>query len=108
MNDSVMADGGRMVSGDLAGVTSRYLEDEYEGAVALFVWGLPETRAPLFKAKYNYINRYGEICERDIHEGGFVLVEELGRRLGENAVLVAEKIKCRDFTEAAHTRKSTC
>ena len=35
-----------------------------------------------------------------------MLVEELGRRLGENAVLVAEKIKCRDFTEAVHTRKS--
>jgi len=106
MNDSVMADGGRMVSGDLAGVTSRYLEDEYEGAVALFCVGAAGDQAPLFKAKYNYINRYGEICERDIHEGGFVLVEELGRRLGENAVLVAEKIKCRDFTEAVHTRKS--
>ena len=71
MNDSVMADGGRMVSGDLAGVTSRYLEDEYEGAVALLC-GAAGDQAP-FKAKYNYINRYGEICERDIHEGGLCL-----------------------------------
>lgn len=106
MNDSVMADGGRMVSGDLAGVASHYLEDEYKGAVALFCVGAAGDQAPLFKAKYNYINRYGKLCERDIHERGFVLVEELGRRLGENAVLVAEKTKCRDFTEAIHTRKS--
>ena len=84
MNDSVMADGGRMVSGDLAGVTSRYLEDEY-GCGACGGCG---DQAPLL-AQIQHINRYGEICE--YHEGGFVLVEELGRRLGENACLLLKR-----------------
>jgi hypothetical protein len=105
MNDSVMSDGGRMVSGDLFGVTSRYLEREYQGAVALFCVGAAGDQAPILKARYNYVNRYGELCERDIHERGFVLVEELGVKLAESAVLTIEKINC-CFTEPLYVTRS--
>ena len=80
MDGSFSNKGGKWVSGDLSGEASRYIEREYPGnVVASFFVGCAGDQSPLFKACSN---------EKDIHEDGFVLVEQLGQYLGR---IVVEK-----------------
>jgi len=95
MDGSIMADGGRLVSADLAGAASRYVEQKYGDSVtALFCVGAAGDQAPAYKARYTETDKTGYFREVDIHEQGFILTDLLGKRLGAAVVLTAERIQC--------------
>ncbi|VBB09546.1 Hypothetical protein LUCI_4841 [Lucifera butyrica] len=95
MDGSIMADGGRLVSADLAGVACRYVEQEYDSSVtALFCVGAAGDQAPAYKARYMEPDKTGCLREQDIHEQGFLLAVLQGKRLGAAVVLTAQKIEC--------------
>jgi hypothetical protein len=99
MDGSAMADGGRAVSADLAGAACRYVEEIYDEEVtAIFCIGAAADQAPAYKAKYFFTDLYGKLHEEDLHEQGYVLMNEQGRRLGRAVVETSEKICCWEFS----------
>ncbi len=89
---------GRLVTADLAGAASTFLEREYGGTVkALFCLGAAADQAPSIKgAKLQYVGINGQIRVEDIHdEQGFIIAEMLGKRLGIEVLHVSEKMDCR-------------
>lgn len=107
MDGSVMSEGGKKVSADLAGAASRYVERIYGGKVkALFCIGAAGDQAPALKAKYLEMDSTGKLHETDIHEEGFVLTRQLGERLGAEVVRIAEKTACVNSTTYLSVRKS--
>ena len=95
MDGSELSGGGRLVSADLAGAASRFLEQEYgEAVTALFCLGAAADQAPALKAKSQYIDKDGHLRVEDIHESGFSLADLLGKRLGIEVLHLAEKTRC--------------
>lgn len=79
-------DGLPEITGDLPGYTSRYVEDHFEGAVAVWTSGAAGDQNPLFMATYNQDHP-------DVHDtgpAGYAIVDVQSRRLGEEIVRVAE------------------
>lgn len=84
MDHSFLEDGTRLVSSDLAGAASRFLEESREeDFVALFVTGAAGDQAPVLQA--------GGKDHDDLGRGGFSLVHALGQALAVQAALAAEK-----------------
>jgi hypothetical protein len=98
MHESEAADGGRLVTGDLAGAACRHLERQYPGAAALFLIGAAADQAPYLTANRYTLDRDGGWGRSDAGEAGYLLVELLGERLGSEAVRVSERIH--DFDAA--------
>lgn len=95
MDKSIMSDGGRHVTADLAGAASRFIEAEYNGeAVALFLPGVSTDQGPAYKAVRTVRGRNGSYRSVDIKENGWILLELEGERLGEQVMVAAEKVKC--------------
>jgi len=89
MYKSITKDGKPEVSGDLAGFTSRYVEDHFPGAVALWTSGAAGDQAPLLKSYYNQ-------DAPDVYDegaAGYAIVDVLSRRLGEEIVRKVKSIK---------------
>jgi neutral ceramidase len=105
MDGSQMSGGGRLVSADLTGEASRFLEQEYEGATALFCLGAAADQAPSLKAKYQYTDKDGHIQVEDIHEQGFIMAEMLGKRLGIEVLRIAETTKCQTLSGSIFKEK---
>lgn len=94
MDGSSMMDGSRLITADLAGAASRYIEGEYGGNItAVFCLGAAGDQAPSYKAKSVELNKEGFLCEEDIKGEGFTLVKLLGKRLGVEVIRTFEKIK---------------
>ncbi|PIP00148.1 hypothetical protein [Pleomorphomonas carboxyditropha] len=94
MNESVGADGGRVVTPDLAGAVSDYVEGQYGGgAVSLFSVGAEGDQSPAYVSNQYKLTRAGEVVREDAHEAGLLLVKAQGDRLGAEAVRVAETIE---------------
>jgi neutral ceramidase len=82
-------DGKVQVTGDLAGATSRYVEDHFKGAVGLWTMAAAGDQNPLFMANYNQ-------DAPDVHEegpNGWAILDVEARRLGEEIVRVAKDIQ---------------
>jgi hypothetical protein len=82
-------DGQVQVSGDLGGWASKYVEDHFNGAVALWTMAAAGDQNPLFQTDYNQ-------DAPDVHEegeGGFAILDVLSRRVGEEIVRVTKKIQ---------------
>lgn len=95
MDKSVMSDGGRHVTADLAGMASHFVEEEYNNeAVALFLPGVSTDQGPAYKAVRTVRGRNGSYHSVDIKEKGWILLELEGERLGEQVLLAAERAKC--------------
>ena len=75
-------DGRPEVTGDLPGATSRYVEEHFENAVALFTSGAAGDQNPLFMATYN--QDHPDVY--DLGPSGYAILEVLSRRLGEEVV----------------------
>ena len=88
LDGSLLSDGGKAVSGDLAGVASRQLEQNHPGATAIFLIGAAGDQAPVRKARTLCQDSGGEWEEQDLGEEGLRLCEALGTELAE-AVAVA-------------------
>lgn len=94
MDKSVMSDGGRHVTADLAGAASRFVEAEYEGKiVALYLPGVSTDQGPAYKAVRTVRGRDGSYRSVDIKEAGWTLLELQGERLGEQVLVAAEQAK---------------
>lgn len=95
MDKSVMSDGGRHVTADLAGAASRFIETEYnDEIVALFLPGVSSDQGPAYRAVRTVRGRNGSYRTVDIKEHGWILLELEGERLGEQALLAAEQAVC--------------
>lgn len=96
MDKSIMFDGGRHVTADLAGAASRWIESEYDDkVVALFLPGISTDQGPAYKAVRTVRGRNGSYRSVDIKEKGWLLLELEGERLGEQVLVAAEQISCR-------------
>ena len=95
MDKSVMSDGGRHITADLAGAASRFVESEYDDAVvALFLPGVSTDQGPAYKAVRTVRGRNGSYRSVDIKENGWILLELEGERLGEQVLVAAEQVSC--------------
>ena len=82
-------DGKPEITGDLPGFTSRYVEDHFEGAVALWTSGAAGDQNPLFMATYN--QDHPDVY--DTGTGGYAILEVQSRRLGQEIVRLTKSIK---------------
>lgn len=107
MDEPPNPDSDRMVTADLAGAASRFLEKQYGGSVtALFCLGAAADQAPSLKgAKFQYVDRNGRVQVEDIDEEGFIVAKLLGRRLGIQVLQTSEKIKCQTLTDPIDIKK---
>lgn len=87
----------RTVSADLAGYASAYIEDEFPGAVAVYCTGAAGDTWPSFSAMYNLVGRGGKLRTKDLGDRAFVLGEIQGERLGQQVVIAADAITCKDI-----------
>ena len=82
-------DGQVQVTSDLAGWTAKYVEDHFEGAVALWTMGAAGDQNPLFMANYNQ-------DAPDVYDegpAGWAILDVQSRRLGEEIVRVVKAIQ---------------
>jgi neutral ceramidase len=82
-------DGQIQVTSDLAGWTAGYVEDHFEGAVALWTMGAAGDQNPLFMANYNQ-------DAPDVYDegpAGWAILDVQSRRLGEEIVRVVKAIQ---------------
>lgn len=98
-----------LVTADLAGAASRFVEQEYGDAVtALFCLGAAGDQAPaLDGARFQYAGRDGHIRVKEVDERGFVIAEMLGARLGVEVLHVSERVRCQTFAESIVVQNST-
>jgi len=82
-------DGHPEVTGDLPGATSRYLEEHFKGAIALWTSGAAGDQNPLFMANYNQ----DAPDVYDLGKAGYALLEVQARRLGEEIVRLIENTR---------------
>lgn len=95
MDGVTMEDGYKLVSSDLTGAASSYIEKEFNDSLtAIYCLGAAGDVAPLLKAKYSEISSLGKIRSVDMKKDGFVLTEALGRKLGNKVISICNHIKC--------------
>lgn len=87
MDRSESADGGRLISGDLAGAAMRSLEAKSE-MVVFFLPGCAGDQAPVLQA----VRTGADGTVQDLHEDGFVLAEQLGQYLAERVNAAKEPV----------------
>ena len=93
MNESIMENGGKFVTADLAGAAAAYVEQQYRNdIVALFTIGAAGDQAPIMTSNRYGLDASGENIRTDIHDAGYILVELLGERLGSEVVRVSRQI----------------
>lgn len=93
MDGSQRAEGGKLITADLAGAAVRHVEQHYGGAaVALFLIGAAGDQAPLFQANRHVVRDDGSVVRVDAHEAGWSHLERLGETLGGAALRVADQI----------------
>lgn len=94
MDGAFQSDGYRLTSGDLAGMASRYIEEQYDRPlVAMFCMGAAGDQAPAMKAE---------------KVDGFALVEALSTTLGNAVLRTAGKIKCIQSGDGLMMKKYKC
>lgn len=84
LDHAVMGDGGYVVSGDLAGRASAYLEEKYP--VALFLCGAAGDQAPRQKASTNLLDGDGTLRPVERGEDGIAIKNALGDELGQDVL----------------------
>ncbi len=104
---SVDGQGRRMVSSDLAGAATRYVDSHYgDGAVSLFLVGAAADQAPILQANRHVVKPDGSVTRTDVHDAGFAIVDVLGERLGQDAVKAIDAAQPQDVPSLQIDRKS--
>jgi neutral ceramidase len=96
-------DGLPEITGDLPGFTSRYIEEHFEGAVALWTSGAAGDQNPLFMATYN--QDHPDVVDQGI--GGYAILDVQSRRLGQEIVRLTKSIKNTSSTVEIWGKKSS-
>lgn len=108
MDKSVMSDGGRHVTADLAGAASRFVEDAYGcDTVAFFLPGIWSDQGPAYRAVRTVRGRNGSYRSVDIQEKGWILLELEGERLGEQVMVASEHVLCGELFCPIHLENKT-
>lgn len=93
MNQSVVKDGLKAVTADLAGAAVRHVEDQYgDGAVSMFLTGASGDQSPTYLAQRNVLDKDGHVKTVDLGAAAYPLVDLLGERLGAEAVRVSQAL----------------
>lgn len=91
-SDTAMRDGTRLYTGEVSGACGRYIEDKI-GVPALFFMGSAADMVPVKCASYAIADENGDLQQvNEGEEAGLSYVAELGARLGEAAVSIADKV----------------
>lgn len=110
MEGSTLKAGGKLITADLAGVATRYVEQDaaQRGSqpVAAFLVGAAGDQTPRLQANRHVVNSDGSVTRVDKHEEGFTLLDRLGTELGSTAAQVSDRIKAVDAPTLAIERKS--
>lgn len=86
-------DGQRLISGDLASASERFVDRAYgEGVVSLYLTGFSGDQWQALRARKDYLTREGRQVIEDLGSGGFALVDVLATRLGEQVVKASDGI----------------
>lgn len=105
MDASYTLEGGRLICPDLAGTSAAFVEEQFDGCVAMYCLGAGGDQAPGMKACYTVREAGGHLRTTDLHETGYLLVKILGERLGQEVVCTAENIVCSELTGPLKTEK---
>ncbi len=97
MDGSRLADGGRLITADIAGSASTYIEERIPGVRAFYLTGAGGDQAPYVQAVRTVLDRGNQIRRVDIHENGYQLVELLGERIGQSVVGAAGVLTCSEL-----------
>lgn len=98
MDGVTMEDCYKLVSSDLTGTASSYIEKEFDDSViAIYCLGAAGDVAPLLKAKYYEISALGKMCCVDMKKDGFILIKSLGRKLGNKVISICNNIRCNNI-----------
>lgn len=93
MEFSETMNGGRLVSGDLASNSERFIDRMFDDVVSIYITGFTGDMWPVLRARLDYIDKDGNQKVEDLHEAGFALMQTLSVRLGEQVVKTAKEIK---------------
>lgn len=95
LDGSELNAGGKVVTPDLAGIASDYIEKCYkeEDTISLFLIGAAGDQCPIEKT-VSEIFVQGERARRDRQEEGFDICERLGEKLGKTVCDVLPEIVC--------------
>ncbi len=86
--------GGRLISGDLAGASERFVDMAYGGsAVSAYLTGFTGDQWQALRARKDYLTREGEQVVEDLGMAGFALMDVLATRLGEQVVKASDSIQ---------------
>ncbi|MCI2048847.1 MAG: hypothetical protein LKJ76_03900 [Lachnospiraceae bacterium] len=89
---SELASGGKLISSDLLGNASAYVEKEFgDGFVALGLCGGCGDQEPQFRAVRQETDISGNLRTVDMHEAGYALLEAGSARLGAEVLKAAKK-----------------
>ncbi len=76
-------DGGGLISSDLCGKASQYMEEEYgDGFTALFLCSSAADQEPLLKSAYSEVTKDGRLRDVDLGNSAGVLLDAQGLLLG--------------------------
>lgn len=89
-------DGGRLVSGDIAGCSTEFIEKEYPTAVAMYFTGAGGDGTPYFRGDYYLRGRGGRRMNKKLCEKAFLITELIGERLGQQVVMAMERIQAKE------------
>lgn len=99
LEGSRSADGGRLVSADIAGTSERYLKETYPGAVCIYCIGASGDQWQELRAVSDRLTADGKPEMTDRHEEGFVYCDALGRKLASSVTAAMQELETED-TEA--------
>ena len=93
-------DGGMLVSGDIPGETSRYIEKRHDDkVVALWTLGAAGDQLPKYMANRVTIDNQGNVKMVNVREAGYVLVKVQAETLADEVMRIASNMP-RSFSKA--------
>lgn len=81
LEGSYLEDGGRLVTGDVAGTSEVYIKRVFPDAVCCYCLGASSDQWQALRAVPDFVSGKGERVTEDLHETGFVYADALGRKL---------------------------
>ncbi|MGR4866577.1 hypothetical protein [Caulobacter sp. LARHSG274] len=97
MDQSVVENGTKVITADLAGAAMRRVEALHgEGLVSFFLIGAAGDQAPTFKARRAVADKDGRQSVADIGSQGYLLIDLLGERLAQDVIRTSEHVRMSD------------
>lgn len=96
LEGSFLENGGRLVTGDVAGASEVYIKRVFPNAVCCYCLGASSDQWQALRAVPDFVNEKGERVTEDLHETGFIYADALGRKLA--AAVTAAAFACEPET----------